>query len=131
MFAQFKIESYICTIKQTLLTIKKKQVTMEKMSEYILRILKSGDIYVFFSWGPSNFQVLHDEYGNDMGIKFLVNGHHHKGYVEVFYDRGYDLFKITLKTKKGETNEVIEQVYFDELKYIIDRKIEYIEEYNH
>lgn len=104
---------------------------MEKMSDYILRILKGNNIFVFWSWGSSHFEVLYDEYGSDMGIKFLVNGHHHKGFVEVFYERSYDLFKVTLKDKKGNVKEVIEKVYFDELQNIIDKKIEYIDEYSY
>jgi DNA relaxase NicK len=100
-----------------------------KMSEYIFSILKGGNIFILLSWGASEFEVIYDKYKEDNGLKFKVNGHHHKGYVEVHYDGCSDLFIVILKNKNGEVLETINDVYFDVLQDIIDTKVERIDEY--
>ena len=102
---------------------------MEKMSNYIYRILANSGC-VFSSWAPSGFEPLYDDYNSNMGLKFYVKGKHHQGYVEVFYNRVYDLFQVTLKDKENNVVEVIDKVYFDEIVDIINKKVEYIDEYN-
>ena len=87
-----------------------------KMAEYIMTILKSQPIVVW-SWG------FHCPVSVSNGLRFLVEGYLHKGWVEVLYDEGADLFNIRLlennAVKQEETG-----VYLDCLVNVIDRLVE-------
>ena len=64
---------------------------MESMANYIMQILKS-QLMKMWSWGFNNPIAL----ANNKGLKFKVSGFKHKGWVEVIYDEGVDLFNINL-----------------------------------
>lgn len=60
---------------------------------------------------------------------FRVNGHHHKGLVNIVLD-GSDTFTIYyVSLIKHEIKKVREMVYIDQLIDILDKDIERIEEY--
>jgi hypothetical protein len=81
--------------------------------------------YRFWSWGPQAFTTI-----NDKGLRFKVNGHHHKGHVYIFVN-GLDLFDLYLTSTQGTIKEIINDVYLEDLFDILDSKIEYINEYSH
>ena len=83
------------------------------MAEYILQILKA-QLMVVFSWGFHRPTRLPD----DKGLKFLVNGFKHKGWVSVEYNAGTDLFDVTIG------NERITDVYIENLVDVIDSAVE-------
>ena len=78
---------------------------------------------VYFSWGVErllNYQ--------NKGLLLLVNGHHHKGWLLIIlaWNDTYSYYLLEAnKTIKKEQH----QVYFDMLVDMIDKDIEYINEY--
>lgn len=93
------------------------------MSGYILSILKCRKIYLM-SWGFESPVVI------TLGLRFKVNGFKHKGYVEVKYNEGADLFDIYLIGNENQVKETLEGIYFDELVDTIDEHVEHCDNYN-
>ena len=93
-----------------------------EMANYIFKILKT-DLFVMFSWGFSNPIAL------EKGLKFKVNGFKHKGWVEVIYDEGMDLFIVNLLKRNGEIKKQVTEVYFDTLVNVIDNLVEKTDDY--
>ena len=89
---------------------------MSSMAAYILSILRSQPIVVF-SWG------FHAPIAMNNGLKFLVDGRLHQGWVEVLYDEGSDLFKVRALTD-GSVKAEETDVYLDCLVRVIDRMVE-------
>ena len=87
-----------------------------EMANYILRILRSR-LVVVFSWG------FHSPVAVDGGLRFLVDGYLHQGWVEVIYDEGIDLFRVRT-LKNGAVKEEVADVYLDCLVDVIDRMVE-------
>lgn len=77
----------------------------------------------FLSWGPHNFVDI-----KGRGLRFNVQGHHHKGHVYLFVN-GLDLFDIYLTSSHGTIKETISDIYLDDLFDILDKKIEWIDIY--
>jgi hypothetical protein len=77
----------------------------------------------FWSWGAHKFMNI-----KNRGLRFNVNGHHHKGHVYLFVN-GADLFDIYLTSTHGNIKEKIEDVYLDDLFNTLDKKIEWISIY--
>lgn len=94
------------------------------MAEYILSILRK-QLMVVFSWGFHSPSAL----PNDEGLAFKVDGFKHRGWVIVRYNQGKDLFDIELRDNAMTIIRVIEDVYFDQLVYIIDNEVEYTKNY--
>ena len=78
---------------------------------------------IFWSWGSHAFVNL----GNK-GLRFKVNGHHHKGHVYIVLN-GSDLFDVYYTTIRGTIKDIHTDLYFDVLVETIDNKIERIEKY--
>ena len=95
-----------------------------KMANYNMQILNSQQM-VFWSWGPHRFIALSD----NRGLMFLVQGFKHKGWVEVTYNEGKDLFDVRLLNMRKVEKEKIEGVYFDQLVQVIDAHVEMVEDY--
>ena len=95
-----------------------------EMANYILKILRS-ELFVMFSWGFSNPIAL----ANEKGLKFKVNGFKNKGWVEVIYDEGMDLFIVNLLKRNGEIKKQVTEVYFDTLVNVIDNLVEKTDDY--
>ena len=93
-----------------------------EMAKYILSILRANTM-VFFSWAPEKFYALQN------GLQFNVSGFKFKGKVRVIYVEGVDLFKVELINRAGQIIKTISDVYFDTLVSIIDREVEYCENY--
>lgn len=97
---------------------------MESMANYIMQILKS-QLMKMWSWGFNNPIAL----ANNKGIKFNVNGFKHKGWVEVVYDEGADLFNINLLNDSNNVVKQINGVYLDNLVDVIDNAVEKTDNY--
>lgn len=87
-----------------------------EMASYILSILRT-QLVIVFSWG------FHNPVAVENGLRFLVNGYLHQGWVEVLYDEGSDLFKVRT-LEKGAVKQEINDVFFDSLVDVIDRMVE-------
>ena len=70
---------------------------------------------VVFSWGFNSPRKLPD----DKGLSFIVNGFKYQGKVTVIYDKGADLFNVTLENGESEVG-----VYLDCLVNVIDGMVE-------
>lgn len=93
------------------------------MANYILSVLKSN-LNIFWSWGSHKFVAIEN------GLRFNVNGFIHKGFVEIIYNEGSDLFDIKLLTNQLKEVEFIEGVYVDELIDVIDDTVECCDNYD-
>ena len=89
------------------------------MAEYILQILRT-QLMVVLSWGFHKPQRLPD----DKGLAFQVDGFKYKGMVKVIYNVGADLFEVHL-----DNGTVEEDVYADQLIYVIDSMVEQCNDY--
>lgn len=79
------------------------------------------------SWGAHKFQ-----YVNETTIQFSVNGHHFKGQIRIELDCGMDLYNIHyghFKNFSWQNIETQEGIYMDQVHELIDKKIEWIEQY--
>lgn len=77
----------------------------------------------FFSWGVSQKINL-----NNKGLALKVSGHHHDGWVLITLSF-MDTYSVHIVNNSGEVLESIDDVYFDMLVDIIDKKIEWIDDY--
>ena len=76
----------------------------KEMAEYIYSILLS-DKTVIWSWGFRNPTIIEN------GLKFKVSGFIFKGWVNVIYNGGSDLFDIKLITFNGVEDKSMEGVF--------------------
>lgn len=89
------------------------------------------DANVICSWGiqnPRATQLLVPVDGKECwmaALVFDVNGFKYKGVVMVAYDDGWDYYRIFVLGENGKPQEVMSEVYFDEmgdkLDYIIEK----------
>lgn len=91
-----------------------------------------------WSWGQSALQSLTEEDCKSLGIedgigglKFSVDGHHHKGHVIVALNGldTYNVYICNVRAGKMKVKDSIEGIYFDEFGTWIDDKVERIPEY--
>ena len=87
-----------------------------------MQILRTQPMIVF-SWGS------HTPVAINNGLKFKVQGYLHKGWVEVIYNEGRDLFEVRTINRNGTIKKQIEDVYFDSLVDVIDGMVERCENY--
>ena len=79
---------------------------------------------IVWSWGAHDFKNFENKC-----LRFTVQGRHHTGRVYIFL-HALDVFEIYLTDAKDKIKgEVIEGIYIDELINVLDKKIEWIEEY--
>lgn len=88
-----------------------------------MSILRSQTMIVL-SWG------FHNPVAINNGLKFRVQGYLHRGWVEVVYNEGRDLFEVKTINKDGSTKQEVEDVYFDCLVNVIDELVERCENYS-
>ena len=93
-----------------------------EMASYILTILRS-DLLKVFSWGFENPIAIQN------GLRFRVSGFIHKGYVEVVYNEGTDLFDIKTLNRDGSIAKSETDVYADSLVNVIDGMVERTPDY--
>lgn len=86
-------------------------------------ILLNNSHQIVSSWGARSFVGF-----ENTALRFTVNGHHHQGRVWIFLHAN-DTFEIYLTTDKDEIKEQINDIYIDELIDVLDKKIEWIEDY--
>lgn len=87
-----------------------------EMARYILNILRT-QLIIVFSWG------FHSPVAMENGLRFLVDGRLHQGWVEVKYDEGADLFRVRT-IKDGQVCKEVADVYLDCLVRVIDGMVE-------
>lgn len=92
-----------------------------ELAQYIMSIFKTAP-FVVFSWGFNTPIAIKN------GLRFKVNGFKHKGWVEVVYVEGKDLFEVRL-IKHGNIIKQVEDVYVDMLIDLIDGLVERTENY--
>jgi hypothetical protein len=95
----------------------------KEMAEYIYSILLS-DKTIIWSWGFRTPTIVEN------GLKFRVSGFLFKGWVQIVYNQGADLFDIKLITVNGAEKKSLESIYFDELVRVIDDNVERVENYD-
>ena len=84
---------------------------------------------VMLSWGIET--VFSHPQGEQLckGMGFHVNGHHHKGWVVITLNF-MDTYDVHYVSESGD--EIVEtqtDLYFDQIGEVIDRRIEWIEDY--
>ena len=78
-----------------------------------------------WSWGAKNWTKF-----SDYVLGFIVNGHHHKGWVLVMVN-DMDTFDIIYTDFDMKVVDVDGEVYIESLISVIDEKVEYINEYKY
>lgn len=92
-----------------------------EMAKYILQIFKS-QLMIVWSWGFNSPMAIKN------GLRFKVQGFKFKGWVEVVYNEGADLFDISY-IKGNKVVEAINGVFFDMLVDVIDNYVEKTSDY--
>lgn len=92
-----------------------------EMAKYIMSILRT-QLMVVWSWG------FHNPIAIENGLRFKVQGFKFKGFVEVVYNEGSDLFDVSF-IKAGKVVKAIEGVYIDTLVETIDYYVEKTADY--
>ena len=82
------------------------------MAKYIMSILRNQSMIVM-SWGFNSPVAINN------GLKFKVQGYLHRGWVEVLYNEGRDLFEVRTIHKDGSIKDTVDDVYFDCLVDVI------------
>lgn len=95
----------------------------EIMARLILDILRT-DLKRVFSWGFQCPKIIKG------GLRAYVAGFLYEGYIEVKYNRGKDLFEVSTFNDDGSIKDKVEDVYLDSLVDVIDKKVEYCENYD-
>lgn len=93
------------------------------MANYIMQILRTQPTIVM-SWGFNSPVAINN------GLRFKVQGYLHKGWVEVIYNEGLDLFEVRTINRNGSIKKQVEEVYFDCLVDIIDGMVERCDNYS-
>lgn len=90
------------------------------------QLYASGQMMVW-SWGAHDWMAM-----DENTLQFKVQGHHFKGHVRIAYDEGDDLYNIHFghwKSRQWHNLSTIDAVYCDEMVYLIDDKVERIDQY--
>lgn len=108
-------------------TVKIMETTENKtsMARYIWRIFQNSVIPL--SWGIcfASVRTLSN------GTEFHVQGFKMTGYVKVEYDEGSDTFTVTFTPDGNSKNrKIIKGIYLDNLISVIDKNVEYCENYD-
>ena len=93
-----------------------------EMARYILQIFRYSPNMVL-SWGFQSPIALPN------GLRFWVEGFIHKGWVEVTYNEGSDLFSIKTLDSNGKVKEERTDVYLDAITSTIDGLVERCDNY--
>lgn len=91
------------------------------MAKYIMSILRT-QLMVVWSWGFNSPMAVEN------GLRFKVQGFKFKGFVEVVYNEGSDLFDVSF-IKAGKVIKAIDGVFFDMLVSVIDNYVEKTADY--
>lgn len=77
---------------------------------------------IVWSWGFNSPMAI------EKGLRFKVQGFKFKGWVEVVYNKGTDLFDISY-IKGNKVVEAVNGVFFDKLVDVIDNYVEKTSDY--
>ena len=92
------------------------------MAQYILQIFKHY-LCIVWSWGFNSPMAIPN------GLRFKVQGFLHKGWVEVVYNEGTDLFEVHIIADNGTVKQTEENVYLGCLVNVIDGLVERTSDY--
>ena len=81
------------------------------------------ELFKYLSWGVQSARNFKGK-----GLLLNVNGRHYKSYVFIILAYN-DTYTVHLVNNRGRVTETFNEVYFDELANVIDKRIEYISEY--
>jgi hypothetical protein len=82
-------------------------------------------LHIIFSWGFRNPIALEN------GILFRVDGFKHQGWVVIKYDTAEDLFVVELYNIFQAKTQAIESIYVEDLVDVIDKAVEYTNDYEY
>ncbi len=99
------------------------------MKEYVLiattiqKQLYAGGRMIVWSWGAYDFMAMPPTKDSLGGLEFRVNGRLYQGkvYVKLAFD---DTYTIELRRKEPNPEQVIKNVYCDQLTEVIDYHVE-------
>lgn len=74
------------------------------------------------SWGAHSWQAT--LYKGMPALAFRCSGLLHKGWVYVAYNEGIDVYEVFLINTRGREMKHVEEVYCDELGWLLDKEIE-------
>jgi len=92
----------------------------QTIARYIWHILTLNP-YIPMSWGVDVDNII----ATDDSLEFHVDGFLHTGNVRITYIEGTDLFQVCLYDSEGKLTETIDDVCFNQLTDLIDKKVEY------
>lgn len=100
-----------------------------QIAEMINNQIKTGiSILIYHSWSITGKVVT--VYKNMPTLGLLVNGLLHKGWVYISLDEGRDCYIVTLLSKNvADIIKVCDEVYCEELGFVIDSLVERKEEW--
>ena len=101
----------------------KKLLQREFYYEETLKVLKSP-IVVYWSWGVEKIIPI-----DETGLILKVNGHHWKHFVLITLGWN-DTYTVSLLDSDFTPVKTITDIYFDVLQEVVDKEIEYINDYN-
>ena len=80
------------------------------------------NVYEIMSWGCS--KRIATEYNGMPALQIRVTGLQHKGWVFICLNYGKDAYEVYFVNVRGNVKEHLEEVYSDNLGYVLDRHIE-------
>lgn len=109
---------------------------MEKLTEFLEREFDPAEtlfvlkcpINIYYSWGVEKKTAILNQNGSEAALMLKVNGHHWKDFVLITLAWN-DTFTVRLLTADYSVHKTIEDIYFDQLQFVIDKQIEWIESY--
>jgi hypothetical protein len=99
-----------------------------RMSCQVLLKQLRMNVIKFMSWGSHAYTYIGKHPDECYGFRMKVNGHHHKGHIYIALN-GTDLYDVYFTTTHGKIVDIKEDLFFDQLNEVIDRRIEKIGEY--
>lgn len=103
----------------------KEQILEEQrmVAKTIVDQIKAIDITALMAYGAKNFAMISQNAERRGGLEFKVNGLRHKGWVRIILTWG-DVYRIETVNRKRNIVDTLDDVYFDELVYHLDRFVE-------
>jgi hypothetical protein len=89
----------------------------------LFQALQCNATVTLMSWGAHDWSACEDQW-----LRFKVNGFFHKGLVYIALGWN-DTFTIYYTTPTGKIVDIRTEVYIDELVQVLDKRIEFIDEY--
>jgi len=98
------------------------QRPFDDMNDFVNAIRRNS---ILWSWGSHAWTKM-----NEYCLRFMVNGHHHKGHVYLVVNSS-DLFDAYLTTSKGTIKSIEKDIHIEDFIDRLDVKIERIDAYKY